>query len=164
MLKTMSVSKNRNLKENPKTDRYFQKPEHYIYCLKEGCPKANSCLHKLWFENVRKGHQKFEVYNTELQEVTSEGCRHYICDGRTRWLAWGFTGQVSRMPTVVKKRFQSECMRWVCKTIYYDMRSGKRMLTPTEQSSIRQCAQKVGWHFPANGFDQMIEVPDYGEV
>lgn len=155
----------KNQKEPRKIERFFEKPQHYTYCLKEGCPKAGSCLHKLWFEEVRESRHKFEVYNTAMQEVTSEeGCSHYIGEGRTRWLAWGFTGQVSRMPADVKKRFQAECMHWACKTIYYDMRSGKRMLTPEEQSTICHCAQKAGWHFPATGFDQMEEVPDYGEV
>lgn len=133
------------------------KPLKYVYCLKENCPQAETCLHKLFFEGHKDKDRVIEVLNPYLQ---SEGnCVHYKTLGCTQMMAVGFMGQVCRMDDTTRKKFQSVCMKDICKTVYYEMRAGNRLLSPSDQSYIRKCATKVGWNFPANGFDQMYEVP-----
>lgn len=133
------------------------KPWKYVYCLKENCPKAETCHHKLFFEGHKDRDTVIEVLNPYLQ--TDGECPHYRTPGCKKTMAVGFMRQVCRMNADMLKKFQSACMRAFCKTVYYEMRAGNRLLSPGEQSTIRSCAEKVGWNFPENGFDHMYEVP-----
>lgn len=133
------------------------KPLKYVYCLKENCTQADTCLHKLFLEGHKDKDRVIEVLNPYLQKDGE--CQYYNTLGRKQIVAVGFMGQVSHMDTETRKKFQSECMKGICKTVYYEMRAGNRLLSPTSQSYIRECATKVGWNFPKNGFDRMYEVP-----
>lgn len=133
------------------------KPTKYVYCLKENCPQADTCLHKLFFAEHKDKDTIIEVLNPYLQKDGE--CQHYRTLGRKQTVAVGFMGQVCRMDTETRRKFQSACMKNICKTVYYEMRAGHRLLSPGEQLYIRRCAQEVNWDFPENGFDHMHEVP-----
>lgn len=133
------------------------KPSKYVYCLKENCPLADTCLHKLFFEGHKDKDRVIEVLNPYLQK--DGDCMYYNTLGRKKMMAVGFMRQVCRMDDATLKKFQSACMKIFCKSVYYEMRAGNRLLSPGEQSYIRECATKVGWNFPETGFDRMYEVP-----
>lgn len=138
-----------------------KKPVQYVYCLKEDCEHAKECLHKLFFEVPKASYQVITVYNPYLQQQEEGECPHLKVAGETMKMAVGFTAQVGRMNPEILKQFQKECMKEYCKSVYYDMRAGKRLLSPGDQEYIRGCAAKVGWDFPENGFDKMYTVPSW---
>lgn len=151
--------KQKAIEENLKRQIEARKtqPTKYVYCLKEDCPKADSCFHKLFFKGHKENDTVIEVLNPYLQNETE--CAHYRTWGATQKLAAGFTRQVYAMDEDTRKRFQSRCMKVICKTVYYEMRSGQHLLSPSDQLFIRKCAKEVGWNFPEDGFNQMFIVP-----
>lgn len=138
-----------------------KKPVQYVYCLKENCSQAQECLHKVFFEKPKESHHVITVFNPYLQQHEDGKCPDFKVMGETKKIAVGFTAQVARMDDETLKRFQAECMKTLCKSVYYDMRAGKRLLLPEDQLFFRNCAARVGWNFPADGFDKMHTVPSW---
>lgn len=137
------------------------RPFDYVYCLRENCPQASECLHKKFYEEVKDKRVVISVYNPQYQQHQEGQCPNYKVKGETMQVAVGFTHQVAKMDASMLKAFQRECMKVYCKSVYYEMRAGNRLLSPSDQQCIRNCAAKVGWIFPENGFDRMRTVPSW---
>lgn len=134
-------------------------PENYAYCVQTSCPLSQNCLHSTLLRESGDKHY-VRVINPVNQHIASE-CPDFQPSDTMATYALGFSYRVSRMNLDEKSRFQSRCMNYFCKTVFYDMRSGKRIISPKEQLFIIKAAEEEGILFAPTDFDHTFEAPEW---
>lgn len=134
-------------------------PENYAYCVQAACPLSHNCLHSTLLRESGDKHY-VRVINPVNQYIASE-CPDFQPSDTMATYALGFSYRVSRMNLDEKSRFQSRCMHYFCKTVFYDMRSGKRIISPKEQLLIIKAAEEEGILFAPTDFDRTFEAPEW---
>lgn len=135
-------------------------PYNYPLCVKQDCPMKEQCLHHTC---IKANHAKtpfLNIYNN-LDEDISKGCSRFANSTKPVVYALGFERFVRRLNLDEKMRFQTRCMREYCKSLYYEMRGGKRIIYPWEQKKLRELALKEKLNFPENGFDFLFQANDW---
>ena len=138
-----------------------RKPYNYTYCLKDDCPLAATCKHKVFYEQEGKEKYVISVFNPLVHHPEGDTCRHYVGMNETEIMARGFEHFVSCLDDETKKKFQRVCMNNFCKSVYYDLRAGNRLIYPAEQSLLMSYASKVGATLTTSGFDRTYIVPKW---
>lgn len=76
--------------------------------------------------------------------------------------AFGFRNIAAKLKVIGQyQTFMSLCLRYYCRTVYYDMYSGHHIITPHDQSTIIRCASDVGLNLPPHPFDEEVEAIDW---
>lgn len=137
-----------------------QEPHDYAYCVREDCKHRHECLHYLQYE--RSGDKLFffrTINPFKTKPYGEEKCNFFADATRQCTYAIGFGRFVSQLNLDEKQRFQSRCKHSFCKTVYYDMRAGKRILYPWDQDIIREAAEHEHIAFPKDAFDYTFQAP-----
>lgn len=139
--------------------RISEKPFDYPICMNwQKCPKRERCLHAQETTAEKCRWQVVHCINPLLYAEGKDCVQFRDKDEKCRY-AFGFTRQAERLKARGKyKEFMALCQRYFCRTVFFEMRSGQKALSPGDQQYIIRCAAEVGYAFPEDGFDQMIEV------
>lgn len=115
------------------------------------------CLrHQQW---QRHQHESFLMQvNPSEPSLMTDKCR-YLRPTPPVTYALGFLQQYSKMDKEQKRQFRTLCFRGITRTNFFYQLNGTRQTPPCEQDFIRECAESIGHHFPANGFDYTFTAP-----
>lgn len=138
-------------------ERVKEKPLNYPICMHNECARRDKCLHALETTPERMAHPIITCVNP-LNYSDKDDCKEFRDKDAKTMFAFGMKGIASILKQNDQyKKFLSACMDHFCRTVYYDMQAGHRIIYPQEQKVILDCAAKLGVHLPANSFDQMVE-------
>lgn len=142
-------------------ERVKGKPANYPICLHMDCPKRDKCLHAL---ETTPEHMVYPIVTcVNPLKCKKEGdCTQFRDkDAKTKY-AFGMKNIAWAMKHKdVYKAFKSACMRHFCRTVYYDMLAGHRIIYFHEQKIILDCAARLGVQLSPNSFDRMVEATEW---
>lgn len=138
--------------------RMQQEPYDYKCCVNEACTCKQECLHYLAYQ--KSGGFFLKVLNPRRIACHGTGGCDFFADAtRSATYALGFSLFVSRLNKDEKERFQRRCMQAFCKSVYYEMRAGKRIIMPWEQDILLEAARREGIEVEGQLFDETFEAP-----
>jgi hypothetical protein len=120
---------------------------HYLMCFIDSCPLKDRCLHWLvgqygdpqpWAlmsmnpRNPKVGGEKCEKFRPNERTVMKKGMTHFYVD----------------MPARVEKAIRQALIMQFGRTQYFEMRNGKRLITPSDQELIADICHDYGWNGP----------------
>lgn len=133
------------------------KPFGYALCVKEDCPQKGQCLR---YQQYQKDNGKSRMINIiNPLTIASTPCKMFSDASKPGKYAIGMYRIVLRLNPDQKARFQDRCMRSFCKTVFYEMRGGQRVITPMEMSLIIKAGQAEGITICEEDFDITFEAP-----
>ncbi len=107
-------------------DEVFKKQaEKGLICLNDNCEKREHCLRWQLREYVAKNRMTLTCINPRHKDVAKGKCPLYLDDKKIR-----MAGQL---------------IAAYGRTIYYEYRNGKRLISPQKQAFIREVCQQCGW-------------------
>ena len=138
-------------------ERVKEKPQNYPICMHMGCTRRDKCLHAL--ETTTEGLLRPIITCVNpLTYSDKDDCKEFRDKDAKTTYAFGMKNIAYTMKQHdLYKAFQSACMRHFCRTIFYDMQAGHRIIYPKEQKIILDCAAKLGIQLSASSFDRMVE-------
>lgn len=139
--------------------RLATKPSNYPICMNTECRNRNTCLHA--FETTEQKTQTIVItcINPKMYAEGTE-CTKYRHSGSTCHYAFGMRTLAERLKSKGKNHlFMNECLKHFCRTVYYDIYAGIRVISPEEQDCIMDCVKAVGTDIPSHPFDEYAEVP-----
>lgn len=146
--------------KNELIEKVQKMPHRYALCVKSDCPVASQCLrHMLYKENDGKD-ATIEVVNPMCMVQDAVGRCNFFADGvHQATYALGFLRFVSGLTYRQKVMFQKRCLESMCKTVYYEMRAGQRVITPSWQTFLLRVARQEGIPVPSHFFDCTFKAP-----
>lgn len=140
-------------------NRLAAKPANYPICMNTECRNRNTCLHALETTEQKMQAAVITCINPRMYADGTE-CTQYRPSGSTCHYAFGMRTLAERLKSEGRYRlFMNECLKHFCRTVYYDMYAGMRVISPEEQDCIVECARAVGTDVPSHPFDEYAEVP-----
>lgn len=138
-------------------ERVKEKPVNYPICFSTTCGKRESCLHAL--ETTTEGLECPAIMCINpLKYSGKDGCSEYRDKDAKAYFAVGIRGIAQTLKRQgVYKDFVQRCMRYFCRTVYYDMYAGQRVIAPHEQQLILGCAAELGVDLSVDSFDRIME-------
>lgn len=134
-----------------------EKPVNYPICIRMDCERRDLCLHALETTRERMMCPIITCVNPLICSKEDD-CRQFRHKDAKTMYAFGMRSIVRAMKREeLYKAFKSACMRHFCRTVYYDMLAGHRIIYPQEQKVILDCAAGLGIQLPPDSFDQMVE-------
>ena len=118
-------------------------PTSYTLCIKSDCPKAETCLHHVATQMMPAEIQKWSILSPAYLAQIEGECPHYRSAEKVQY-ARGFVRMMSAL-TVTQAHMVKDCI--VAKfgmNMYYRMRRGERLITPTEQDELYQLLELQG--------------------
>ena len=135
-------------------------PSGYSFCLRKDCLRAGKCLRSVKLDEYCKEQEResFNIVNPAYCRTDERPCRYYATLDLVPY-AVGFQNQYSKMNLIQKDEFKRYVKGAFCKTLFYDMKKGDRIITPREQKIIISLAKEADYDFPENGFDHIFMRP-----
>ena len=122
--------------------QYETMPEHYILCFNEGCPLADSCLHRL---AARSGRQKDELVTAvNPARCNGESCQHYK-ENKVVTMAYGMVDSFHEVKADHIASLRNTLINHFGRGSYYLRRNGLRAITPEEQQYIGSIFRSFGY-------------------
>lgn len=145
------------METNMKTIDYSQPPYGFRMCANTQCAQAASCLRHLALEACDE--ETVTVINPK--RTSAEGCAYYRQPAVVR-MAKGMMKVIKSLPVSDSRAFCDALWAKFHKNPYYEMRNGKRLITPAQQAVIRRLLHSVS---PAQTepFDSYVDVLTWGE-
>ena len=138
-------------------ERVKEKPTNYPICMHMGCQKRDLCLHALE-TNLERMMRPIITCVNPLTYSDEDVCEQFRDKDAKSMYAFGMKDIARTLKHLdLYKAFKSACMRHFCRTVYYDILAGHRIIYPQEQKVILDCAAKLGVHLSPNSFDQTVE-------
>lgn len=126
-------------------DEVFKKQaEKELICLNEICEKREHCLRWQLREYVAKDRMTLTCINPRHKDVAKGNCSWYLNDKKIR-MAKGMMQFYDEMPRKMEVLIKGQLIAAYGRTIYYEYRNGKRLISPQKQAYIREVCQKCGW-------------------
>lgn len=118
-------------------------PTNYLLCLKSDCPKAATCLHHAATEMMPAGVQMWNILSPKYLTQIEGECPHYRSAEKVQY-ARGFVRMIRTLPVNVSEMVAKRLIARFGRNAYYDMRKGKRAITPAEQEIILAVVAECG--------------------
>ena len=137
-------------------------PLGYAFCLEKNCVQGEKCLRSTKFKEfcAQEHRSSFCIVNPEDCNPQQKNCINFRSAEPAPY-AFGFTNEYQKMNLIQKDAFKHLMIGHFCKTLYYDMKRGDRIITPEEQKTIISLAKKAEYNFPPNGFDRIHLLPGW---
>lgn len=140
-------------------NRLAAKPADYPICMNTECRNRNTCRHALETTEQKMQEPVIRCINPLVYADGAE-CPQYRHKDATCHYAFGMRTLAERLKSAGRYRlFMNECLKHFCRTVYYDMYAGVRVISPEEQDCIVECAKTVGADIPPQPFDDYAEFP-----
>ena len=118
-------------------------PNSYTLCIKGDCPKAASCLRHVAVSMMPAEVQKWSIVSPAYLAQMEGECPHYRSAEKVLY-ARGFVRMMSAMTMQQAHAFKGGIIATFGMNMYYRMRRGERLITPTEQEEIYQMLEQQG--------------------
>ena len=129
--------------QNSPTKNNEKVPANYTLCIKGDCPKAASCLRHVAVAMMPAEVKAWSIVSPTYLEQKEGECLHYRSAERVMY-ARGFVRMMSAM-TVKQAHAVKDCIvATFGMNMYYRMRRGERLITPTEQEEIYRLLENKG--------------------
>ena len=118
-------------------------PTNYILCLKSDCPKAATCLRHKATQMMSAEVQTWSILSPAYLAQTEGDCPHYSSTEKVQY-ARGFVRMMSALTVKQAHVVKDSIVATFGMNMYYRMRRGERLITPTEQEAIYQLLAQQG--------------------
>ena len=118
-------------------------PTNYTLCIKSDCPRAAMCLHYKATQMIPADVMKWSILSPAYLAQTEGECPHYRTAEKVRY-ARGFVRMMSTLTVTQAHAFKGDIIATFGMNMYYRMRRGDRLITPTEQEAIYQMLEQQG--------------------
>ena len=118
-------------------------PTNYTLCIKSDCPKAAVCLRYKATQMMPSDVMKWSIISpVHLAQVKDE-CPHYRSAEKVQY-ARGFVRMIRTLTVNQAHVVKDNIVATFGMNMYYRMRRGDRLITPTEQEAIYQMLEQQG--------------------
>lgn len=121
---------------------YDEVPMPFGMCISQSCPVRENCLRAIAWHSVPKDVRVATVINPALTKE-GENCPVWSSPAFVTY-ARGFIDMQQNMKTKHYKEFREILIEKMGRTHYFDCRRGSVLITPDEQTLIRQTLAHVG--------------------
>ena len=129
--------------QNPATKTTEKVPNNFTLCIKDDCPKAANCLRHATVMMMPAEVERWQIVSpTYLAQMEGE-CPLYRSAEKVQY-ARGFVRMMSAMTVQQAHVFKGNIIATFGMNMYYRMRRGERLITPTEQEEIYQMLEQQG--------------------
>ena len=118
-------------------------PTSYTLCIKGDCPKADACLRHKATLMMPADVQKWNILSPAYLAQTEGECPHYRSAEKVKY-ARGFVRMMSALTVKQAHVVKDSIVATFGINMYYRMRRGDRLITPTEQEAIYQMLEQQG--------------------
>ena len=118
-------------------------PVNYTLCIKRDCPKAAMCLRYKATLMIPADVMKWSILSPAYLAQTEGECPHYRSAEKVKY-ARGFVRMMSALTVNQAHVVKDNIVATFGMNMYYRMRRGDRLITPTEQEAIYQMLEQQG--------------------
>ena len=129
--------------QNSATKTSEKVPTNYTLCIKSDCPKAANCLRHVAVEMMPAEVERWQIVSPAYLAQMEGECPMYRSAEKVQY-ARGFVRMMSAMTVHQAHAFKGDIIAAFGMNMYYRMRRGERLITPTEQEAIYQMLEKQG--------------------
>ena len=130
-------------------------PKTFRLCVNTDCPRAAECLRHVALSLVSPEEQTISVINPAYLASVEGDCPLFHSAAPVRY-AQGFVKMLSTLTVAQANAFRIRLESHFGHTLYFRLRSGKRLIAPTAQAHIRQVMTELGVN-PLPDFDAYVE-------
>ncbi len=143
----MKVSKKQQQTAQSQEEIFRERVHHYAVCFIESCPLKDQCLH--WLVGRYADTQPFVQMsmNPRNPQIGGEHCVKFRANVRTV-KKQGMTHFFLDMPGRVEYSIRQELIKTFGRTQYFNMRNGKRLISPEDEETIAAVCRTHGWNGP----------------
>ena len=118
-------------------------PTNYTLCIKRDCPKATTCLRHVAVAMMPDEVQRWSIVSPAYLAQMEGECPHYRSAEKVQY-ARGFVRMMSAMTVHQAHMVKESLIATFGMAMYYRMRKGTRLITPTEQETIYNLLEQQG--------------------
>ena len=118
-------------------------PNNYTLCIKNHCPKADTCLRHVAVGMMSSEVQRWSIVSPAYLAQTEGECPVYRSAEKVQY-ARGFVRMMSALTVKQAHAFKDGIVSTFGMNMYYRMRRGERLITPVEQEEIYALLEKQG--------------------
>ena len=118
-------------------------PTNYTLCIKGDCPKVANCLRHAAVAMMPAEVQRWSIVSTAYLAQIEGECSMYRSAEKVRY-ARGFVRMMSAMTVHQAHMVKESLIATFGIAMYYRMRKGTRLITPTEQEIIYKLLEQQG--------------------
>ena len=118
-------------------------PTNYTLCIKGDCPKAATCLRHRATQMMQADVQRWSILSPAYLVQIEGECPHYRSAEKVKY-ARGFVRMMSALTVKQAHVVKDSIVTTFGMNMYYRMRRGERLITPTEQEEIYQMLEQQG--------------------
>ena len=118
-------------------------PTSYTLCIRRECPKAETCLRHVATQMMPAEVQTWSILSPAYLAQTEGECPHYRTAEKVKY-ARGFVRMMSALTVKQAHVVKDSIVATFGMNMYYRMRRGERLITPTEQEAIYQMLEQQG--------------------
>lgn len=118
-------------------------PTNYTLCIKSDCLKAATCLRHRATQMMQADVQRWNILSPAYLAQTEGECPHYRSAEKVKY-ARGFVRMMSALTVKQAHVVKDSIVATFGMNMYYRMRRGERLITPTEQEAIYQMLEQQG--------------------
>lgn len=127
-----------------KEERFKERAATGNVCLNVDCPQREHCLRWQLREYVPRDRVFVMSVNPRYKGVAQGQCPAFRSDERIT-LAKGMVHFYDEMPRRMEERVKGLLIARYGRTIYYEYRNGKRLISPAMQAYIKDTCLHCGW-------------------
>ena len=118
-------------------------PTNYTLCIKGDCPKASNCLRHAAVSMMPTEVQKWSILSPAYLAQMEGECPMYRSAEKVQY-ARGFVRMMSAFTVKQAHALKDSIIATFGMAMYYRMRKGTRLITPTEQETIYNLLEQQG--------------------
>ena len=118
-------------------------PNNYTLCIKDDCPKAANCLRHMAMKMMPAEMQKWSILSPAYLAQMEGECPMYRSAEKVLY-ARGFVRMMSAFTVKQAHALKDSIIATFGMAMYYRMRKGTRLITPTEQETIYNLLEQQG--------------------
>ena len=118
-------------------------PNNYTLCIKGDCPKAANCLRHVAVDMMPAEVQRWSIVSPAYLAQIEGECSMYRSTEKVMY-ARGFVRMMSAMTVHQAHAVKDSIIATFGMAMYYRMRKGTRLITPTEQEIIYKLLEQQG--------------------
>jgi hypothetical protein len=129
--------------QNSATKTCEKVPTNYTLCIKGDCPKAANCLRHVAVAMMPSEVLRWSIVSPAYLAQMEGECPMYRSAGKVRY-ARGFVRMMSAMTVHQAHAVKDSIIAAFGIAMYYRIRKGTRLITPTEQETIYNLLEQQG--------------------
>lgn len=134
-------------------------PSGFCLCIQSECPKADQCARHILYRDNTQDMPHITILNPNLNPISEDGCPNFHAYQISRY-AYGFRNIYNAIPVRHAKLFWTTIPGITSESMYYRMKRGEKLISPTLQQRILAAAHKLGVpeSVDFDGYCEVLEV------